>query len=229
MFGSIHVVQRERLDDLVRGARGVHQPHGVVLGVLLHEREFDVGRDGGGVQLAQEERGVDGDADCVPGARDVDGVDDDEAGHDVRADGGERGFEETQSGDDAEGDAALGRARAEDGDAVLGDARIAGDGVDDASLALFGSHGHLVLVRGEDEGGEDVVLGRRRARDVGGGGGRDRLGDVEELVRDGGVDVLQVFRALVHVVEGGERHVRGETLQRRVLRRAHVHARPGGG
>ena len=191
-------------------------------------REFDVGRDGGRVELAEEERSVDGDADGVSRTRDVDGVDDDEARHDVGADGGERRFEETQTGDDAEGHPAFVGARAEDGDAVLGDAGIAGDGVDDATLALLGSHGDLVLVRGEHEGGEDVVLGRRRALDVGGGGGRDRLGDVEELVHDGGVDVLQVFRAFVDVVEGGERHVRGETLQRRVLRRANVHARPRG-
>ena len=118
-----------------------------------------------------------------------------------------------------EGHPAFVGARAEDGDAVLGDAGIAGDGVDDATLAACSSglarrcrpQGRARCEVKSSSPSAAVVRPRRRRL----GGGRDRLGDVEELVHDGGVDVLQVFRAFVDVVEGGERHVRGETLQRR--------------
>ena len=132
---------------------------------------------------------------------------------------------------------------AKDGDGIFRDARIPGDGVDDATRARRAMRRHHVAVVLQGEGREDVfvlavaasvvlaivhaVAGVDLPVVVGGCGCGCDFRHVEELGRDGGVDILQPCRRFVHVIERGQGDVRGQALERGMPRRSHENARAG--
>ena len=214
---------------LVFSARGVHERDGMIGRELLHERQLDVRGDRLAVQLAQQRGRVDAHTHGVSRGGDVDRVHDAHTGHDVRFKRREGRFQKRHARHYRDSHAARRRFVAKQLHRVLRDARVPRDGVHDASLPFVLPHDDFVVAVLQHEAGEGVAGFARRAAHIRHRGSRHRLRDGQELLRDGGVDVLQHLGALVDVVEGGQRDVRGQALQRGVPRRAHVHARAGRG
>ena len=185
---AVDLIELERLDHRFGCAGAMDELHGMLVGILIHQRQLDLAGDVGRVHLRDERRQIGVEVGMMQRA-DVDAVDDLQAGQRIDAERGQRRLDERQPGDDAQLEAALGRPGLDQLHGALGHQRVPGHGVDDAF--------------------------RPRAQ-------------LEDAFADGAIDLSEVRRGLVHVIEAMDDDRPRQARQRGMARRAHPHLGRGG-
>ncbi len=125
----VDLVQRQMLDEFVGLTGGVHQSHGLLRRIDAHQRRLQLPGQQAAIDLAQQHGhvGVEG---RVEEAGQFDGVEQLQPVERVHTQRGQRRLDEAQAGDDAQGDARLGRAAGDGGNGRLADVGVAGHGVE---------------------------------------------------------------------------------------------------